>query len=191
MGADKAEAKTTVFKWTAAKEQALWLVFEGTLSLDQVALNVAVASRTLDRWVAHPAFKSRLERMHDDLEAHVRGVIYASKESRIMGLSEMAQSARKEYERRPWLKEVRPTKDGPVTNEHFNRDAHDAFRAALDDIAKELGERASNVKLSASVEHNLVPSGELKALADEMLAAVQDIPEAREALGLRLLASGE
>src|SRR5690348_15928331 len=107
----------TAFKWNAAKEQALWLVFEGNLSLDDVALNVAVSSRTLDRWVAHPAFQSRLAQMRADLNASLKATLYVSKESRIMALSDMALKARSEFEARPWLKEVRPTKDGAVTNE--------------------------------------------------------------------------
>lgn len=132
---------TTAFKWNAAKEQALWLVFAGNLSQAEVAENVGVATRTCERWVAHPVFRSRLEQMRADLNASLKATLYVSKESRIMALSDMALKARSEFEARPWLKEVRPTKDGAVTNESFNGDAFAAFRGALDDIAKELGER--------------------------------------------------
>jgi hypothetical protein len=48
-----------------------------------------------------------------------------------------------------------------------------------------------NIKVSGSLAHQLVPQGEARALADELLAAVQQFPEARAALSARLLASGE
>jgi hypothetical protein len=140
--------RTAIFKWTAAQEQALWLVFDGKLSLNEVALNVAVSSRTLDRWVAHPAFKSRLAQMKADLEASLASTVYVSKQSRLMGLSQMALAARKEFERRPWLKEVRPGPKGDVTNEKFNAEAHAAYRAALADIAAEKGERKNVTELT-------------------------------------------
>src|SRR5258707_10763203 len=125
----------------ANKELALKLVFEGRLSLDKIALNCAVSPRTLDNWVKHPEFVQRIEELRADMAAALRDVCYADKTRRILALDQMAESARQEYEARPWLEEVRPTKDGSITNEHFNEGAFGAFRGALDDIAKELGQR--------------------------------------------------
>jgi hypothetical protein len=140
------------FKWDAAKEKALWLVFDGKLSLDDVALNVAISARTLDRWVAHPVFQRRLAEMRADFDASLKATLYVSKESRIVALSDMAYKARREFEKHPWLKEVRPTKDGPITNETFNEAAYNAFRGALDDIAKEKGERTNKVDVTSNGE---------------------------------------
>lgn len=48
-----------------------------------------------------------------------------------------------------------------------------------------------NIKVSGGILHGLIPGGEVRTIAQELLAAVADIPAAREALSLRLLASGE
>lgn len=145
----------SAFKWNAAKEQALWLVFDAQLSLAAVAQNVGVSSRTLDRWVAHPVFQARLQQMRADLSAALQSTLYVAKESRILALANMAQKARREFEARPWLREVRPTKDGDVTIERFNADAFAAFRGALDDIAKEKGERKTTAELNGEIKHTL------------------------------------
>lgn len=47
-----------------------------------------------------------------------------------------------------------------------------------------------NIKVSATLAHSLVPHGEAKALADDLLDAVRYLPDARAALSARLLASG-
>lgn len=174
-----------------AQEEVLALAFEGRWSHAEMAQHVTVSARTVKRWLASPAFVQRLAMMRANLAESLSSVAYVDKASRIVGLSQMAESARREYEERPWLKEVRAFGETETTNEHFNRDAHAAFREALNDIAKELGERGSNVKISGGIEHSLVPHGEARALADEILAAVGDMPEARAALSARLLASGE
>lgn len=178
-------------KRVEAIETVLSMAFEGRWSHAEMAERVGVSTRTIERWTADADFQQRLDGLRANLAKTLAGVAYADKGQRIVGLSQMAESARREYEARPWLKEVRPTPDGEIVNESFNRDAHAAFRDSLNDIAKELGARSTNVKVSGNVEHNLVPSGELKALADELLDAVRAMPEAREALGLRLIASGE
>ena len=48
-----------------------------------------------------------------------------------------------------------------------------------------------NVKVTGSIAHSLVPSGEARSLAVDLIAAVRDMPDARAALSARLLASGE
>jgi len=130
--------------------KAIALVFEGRLSQVKVAENVQVSVRTLARWIEHPDFQAKLDEMREHLieSLTAQGIPYVRKEQRIIGLAQMAESAREEYEQRPWLKEVRQIgrdqESGEMltmTNEHFNRDAHQAFREALDDIAKELGHR--------------------------------------------------
>ena len=132
---------TTPLKWDAPQLLALALVFEGRLSQAKIAKKCNIAPRTLAYWIDHPDFQERLEAMRADLAASLLGIAYTGKQQRIVALSLMAESAREEYEARPWLKEVRPTPNGDVTNESFNEGAFAAFRGALDDIAKELGHR--------------------------------------------------
>jgi hypothetical protein len=145
--------------------------------------------------MTHPDWQKRLAdvrtRMVDTLSTRVG---YLRKEHRLYGLALMAESAREEYEARPWLKEERQIgydkeHDEPLlmTNESYNEAAFRQFRGALDDIAKELGERGSNVKVSGNLTHSLVPEGALKELGNELLNAVKGIPGAREQVALRLL----
>lgn len=134
-----------------AKEHALQLAFEGRWSHSEMAARVGVSTRTIERWTADEVFKSRLQALRDDFAASILTVTYADKARRIIALDAMAESARREYEARPWLQEVRPTPNGDVTNETFNRDAHAAFRGALDDIAKELGARKQDTNATAQM----------------------------------------
>lgn len=136
-----------------AKEQLIALAFEGRWTHEEMAGRVGVSSRTVERWLAEDETKARIAAMRSDLADSLRGVAYADKASRILALSQMAESARREYEARPWLEERRPSGDGEIVNESFNRDAHAAFREALNDIAKELGERSSNVHVSATQQN--------------------------------------
>lgn len=151
-------------KWTAIQEQALALAFEGRWTQAEIADKCGVAKRTYQYWLAHPEFQARLETMRADFAASIRDEIYADKARRIIGLSQMAESARRQYEAHEMLIEVHPTKDGDITNERFNRDAFDAFRGALDDIAKELGHRQPRADMSAQIA--------LIAVAADVLDAV-------------------
>jgi len=189
-------------KWDAPQERALALVFEGRWTQEEITDRLikefgesspkfTLSVRALKAWIANQDFQAKLADMRANFAVSIQGVTYADKARRIIALNQMAESARREYEERVRLIETRPSPFGDARIERFNKDAHEAFRAALDDIAKELGERSTSVKVSGTMQHSLVPSGELKELADEMLDAVRTIPEAREALGLRLLASGE
>lgn len=147
-----------------AKEHALRLAFEGRWSHSEMAERVGVSTRTIERWTVAKDFRARLDAMRDDLALALRDVVYADKSRRIMALDAMAESARREYEARPWLKEVRPTPDGPLTNESYNAAAHAAFRGALDDIAKELGQRTAKADASAQIA--------LIAVAGDVLDAI-------------------
>ena len=139
-------------KLDRAKEHAVALAFEGRWTQAEIAKRCDVSARTVWAWLNDPETQARIEAMRNDLAASLRDVVYAHKAARIVALSQMAEHARREYEAHPLLKERRPTMDGEIVNESFNRDAHAAFRGALDDIAKELGERSSNVNVSARAE---------------------------------------
>lgn len=128
-------------EFTPEQETALVLLFEHRHAYPKIAEKVGVSTRTIERWATDERFKARLEVMRANVAASLASYAYVSKEDRIIALSQMAEQARIEFEARPWLKEVRPTPNGDVTNEAFNEGAFAAFRGALDDIAKELGHR--------------------------------------------------
>ena len=190
--------KRRALPWSEVQVCVLNLIFEGRKSHEQIAADCSVALRTLRDWIAHPDFQAALAQRRARLLDALDSQPYIRKERRLIALAQMAESARQEYEARPWLKEERmigrDAESGEMllmTNESFNRDAHAAFRGALDDIAKELGERSSSVKVSGMVEHSLVPVGAMKALGDELMAAVREMPEAQAALAARLLQTVE
>ena len=133
-----------------AREMALALAFEGRWTHAEMAERVGVSTRTIERWVTSPEFKQRIAAARANLAESLSETVYADKLSRITGLSQMAEAARREFEARPWLQEVRPTPNGEIVNESFNRDAHAAFRDALNDIARELGERSNNLNITAT-----------------------------------------
>lgn len=122
-------------------ERALALAFEGRWTQAEIAKNCDVSPRTVWTWLQDIDFQSALEAKRADFAASIREVTYADKARRIVALDAMAESARREYEQRTYLIEERPTKDGVATSENYNRDAFECFRGALDDIAKELGQR--------------------------------------------------
>ncbi|HET8908812.1 MAG TPA: hypothetical protein VFN11_17790 [Ktedonobacterales bacterium] len=190
--------KRRALPWSEVQVCVLNLIFEGRKSHEQIAEVCGVPTRTCEDWIAHPDFQAALAQRRARLLDSLDSQPYIRKERRLIALAQMAESARQEYEARPWLKEERmigrDAESGEMllmTNESFNRDAHAAFRGALDDIAKELGERSSSVKVSGMVEHSLVPSGAMKALGDELMAAVREMPEAQAALAARLLQTVE
>lgn len=171
------------FDWKRkGAEKALALCFEGRWTQDEIAKKCGISARTYWSWLTHPEFQARLEALRADFAASVRDEIYADKARRVIGLSQMAESARREYEERPWLQEVRQVgfdrESGEpltLTNESFNAQAHAAFRASLDDIAKELGQRANKVDVTAqlhgNVTHdlNLALDGDAAAFANAFL----------------------
>lgn len=144
-----------------AKEEVLALAFEGRWTVAEMAQRVTVSTRTIKRWLASQEFKDRIAAQRANLAESLNGVVYADKLSRIIGLSQMAESARREYEARPLLTERRPTGRDHDTGEllvleqeAFNRDAHAAYREALADIAAELGARKNVTEHSGSVDLN-------------------------------------
>lgn len=145
-------------KWDEVQKTALNLIFEGRKSHEKIAADCSVPVRTLRDWIAHPDFQAVLKERRDNLMESLDDVPYIRKERRLIALAQMAESAREEYEQRPWLKEERQIgrddEGNPLmlTNEHFNRDAHAAFRDALTDIAAELGARKNVTELSGALD---------------------------------------
>lgn len=155
------QRKRRPLTWTDPQTLALNRIFEGRWSLEKIALDCTVPVRTLKDWIAHPDFQAALQARRDHLIEALDDQPYIRKERRLIGLAQMAESARVEYEARPWLKEERQTGRDPesgeplvTTNEHFNKDAHAAFREALADIAAELGARKNVTEVSGSLDIN-------------------------------------
>ena len=155
-------------RWTDAQIKALELSFAGRLSHDKIAADCSTPLRTLRDWLAHPDFIAKLTGMRERaLEALVeRGVPYVRKEQRVIALAQLAEQARSQYEGHELLIETRPTRDGDMTTERFNRDAFESVRGALDDIAKELGHRrpeksdgndAANIVIRIETDHDDSP----------------------------------
>jgi hypothetical protein len=140
--------------WNETQLQVLDLVFEGRRSQEWIAQACTVPVRTLKDWLAHPDFKQALADKRADIIAALDQVAYVRKEQRITALSQMAELAREQFEAKPLLVEVRPTsvEGEPITNESFNRDAHQAFRESLADIAAELGARKVVNEITGGVE---------------------------------------
>jgi hypothetical protein len=157
----KGQRKRRPLDWNDERiTKALALVFIGRLSYEKIALDCTIPLRTLKDWIAHPEFQSKLREKRekildtcDDLRK-----AYARKEQRIIALSELAESARCEYEEHIWMKERRQVgydreEEAPIyiIKETYNRDAYDACRGALDDIAKELGHRKQVADVTTQV----------------------------------------
>jgi hypothetical protein len=175
-------------------QKVLALVFEGRFSRAKIAEDCGVPLRTCEDWIAHPDFQTTLEGMRADIlkTSDTLRVAYVRKEQRIIGFSQMAESARLQYEERPLLTERRQIgydKEAKqplfLDNEAFNRDAHAAFRECLKEIADELGDRKQKVELTGKDGINLTTDAGL-ALAASLLPHLAN-SEAREALATVLL----
>lgn len=171
------QRKRRPLKWDDTLSQILNDVFIGRKSSEKIAEDCQLPPRTVRDWIAHPDFQAALKERRDSLIESLDHVPYVRKERRIIGLAQMAEDARQQYEARPWLREVRPlpprsvvrirTKDedgedtveeteplDAIVNESFNRDAFAAFREALADIAAELGARKNVTELSGTLDMN-------------------------------------
>ncbi len=181
--------------WTPKLQSLLELVFEGRMTHEKIAQSCTISLRACKYWIAHPNFQERLKALRANLEAALldRGVAYVAKESRIIALSQVGESARCAYEARPWLQEKRQIgfdkeREEPLysINENFNRDAFESFRGALDDIAKELGHRKTVTELTGKDgEALMTPIG--AAIATALLARVGTQPQMRDLLATALL----
>lgn len=164
MPSKKGERKRRPIDWKDERiTTVLAMVFEGRKSRPKIAEDCGVPLRTCEDWIAHPDFQNKLSALRDEVltACDELGYAYSRKEQRVVALSQMAESARVEYEQRPWLQEKRQIgydteHDEPLylINENFNKDAHAAFRESLSDIAKELGHRQTKVEHSGEVDVN-------------------------------------
>lgn len=159
MASKSGQPKRRPLVWTDGQKQVLNYVFEGRITQAKMSENVGMDLRALERLIAHPDFQAKLQERRDHLIEALDDQPYIRKERRLIGLAQMAESARQEYEARPWLKETRQTGRDPETgephttvNESFNRDAHAAFRESLAEIAAELGARKNLTEISGALE---------------------------------------
>lgn len=138
--------------WTPKKERALIDIFEGVKMKSKIAADLGINHDTLIDWMREPEFKQRLAAMREELYEHLEGLAFLRKEQRVIALSQLASEALEEWQTHRYEVETRPVPGGMLTNERLNKSAADIFRGALDDMAKELGERSTKVSLTAKIE---------------------------------------
>ena len=148
MGADKPGRKKPPIRQAKPLDlhdervlRAVDMSFAGRFTAAKIAEACKIAPRTYENWRRRPEFVEALAEKRADFNRSIERITFADKARRILALNDAALIALADLEERPKLKEVRPTKDGYITNEAFNNAAMAEFRAALDDIAKEKGER--------------------------------------------------
>lgn len=160
-------------------QRAVDMTFAGRFTGEQIAQKCAVSRRTYVYWLKHPDFQAALAAKRADFKASIERVTFADKARRIHALNDAALIALNELEERPKLKEVRPTKDGFITNEAFNNAAMAEFRAALADIAAEKGERKNITELSGKDGGPI----ELSDVHSKLLARAAGIRDRRRVAG--------
>lgn len=138
--------------WTQTREQAAALVAADELSDEQMAERLGITRRTLTRWRDVPEFQARVAEHVAAFRARVLGTGFAVRERRIAALNQVATDLYAQLQADGYLaEEVKLTAAGvQVRYPVFDRPKVSEFRAALDDIAKELGERKASVELDAT-----------------------------------------
>lgn len=152
--------------------RAIDMTFAGRFTEAKIAESCHIAARTYRYWRAHHDFQAALTAKRADFAASVEHVTFADKARRVHALNDAALIALADLEERPKLKEVRPTKDGAVTNESFNVGAMSEFRAALADIAAEKGERKTtgDATAIAAIRISIETDGAVSAVTAEAAA---------------------
>lgn len=171
------------FYWNELKERAVQLVFEGQYTLQKIAEELSISYVTLRNWIHEDEFQVRLEQMRARLAEELEGTAFIKKEQRVIALSTLASQAREEWEQHRYLLEQRPVPSGTLVNEKLNEGAANLFLRALNDIAKELGDRQTNVKLTGKIEHqqtvvvNLAPVPDTQQAKYLSTKIIPDIPD--------------
>jgi hypothetical protein len=130
--------------------QAARLVAEDTLTDTQIATTVGVAQRTLERWKKRPPFLARIAEHQDAFKDAALAEGFADKRARIKVLNGTAQDiarwlAENDYER----EEVKVAANGEaISYKVFDHARYSQLRGALDDIAKEMGDRATRTEIT-------------------------------------------
>jgi hypothetical protein len=145
---DAATPKYTAL--TVRQERAALAVAEDTETDNAIALAVGVTKKTLENWKKRPDFLAAVA-VHKEAfrdRALVEG--FADKRARIKVLNGTAQDiarwlADNEYER----EEVKVAANGEaISYKVFDHARYSQLRGALDDIAKEMGDRATKTELT-------------------------------------------
>jgi hypothetical protein len=73
---------------TTKQKRAAWLVAEDEKSLNEIALECAIAPRTLDYWIRKPAFAARVQEVRAELAANLSRYRIARKDRRVAALQD-------------------------------------------------------------------------------------------------------
>jgi hypothetical protein len=125
---------TTADQLTEAQREATWLLAEGRLLPGMVGVRVGVARVTVWRGGLLPAFAALVQDYTAQLDAETYGVALARKQNWVIALGRLAERIERRLDTR------------------LSGESITAYRGVLDDIAKELGDRAQKVNLEATVD---------------------------------------
>jgi Helix-turn-helix of insertion element transposase len=130
--------------------QAALLLAEDGQPDEAIATAVGIGRSTLARWKRQPAFAALVAEHREAFKDRALTNGFADKRARIALLDSTAQDiarwlAENDYER----DEVKLANNGEaVTYKIFDKARYDSLRGALDDIAKELGDRVAKTELT-------------------------------------------
>lgn len=164
---------------TKREEESARLVAEDEQTDEEIAALVGVAKMTIERWKKRPDFSARVEQHREAFKNEALTIGFADKRARLKALNAMAQDiqaqiARSNYER----EEIKLAANGEhVSFQVFDKDRVSAFFKALDDIAKELGERKTITDIT-------IKDREIEEAA-ERLAQRTGIPKDRAIVDIR------
>lgn len=155
MSASGGQNRTTL---TAKQAQAARLLAEDEQTDEEIADTLGIARSTLALWKKNPEVTSAITAHVEAFKDRALAEGFADKRARIAALNGSAQDimrwlAENEYER----EEVKVAANGEhVSYKIFDQARYAQFRGALDDIAKEMGDRKTVTELTGKDGEPLV-----------------------------------
>ncbi len=153
--ADSGQNRTEL---TAKQAHAARLIAEDELTDEAIAEQVGIARSTLALWKNNPDIQTAVTAHREAFKDRALSEGFADKRARIAALNGSAQDilrwlAENEYER----EEVKVAANGEhVSFKIFDQARYAQFRGALDDIAKEMGDRKTVTELTGKDGEALV-----------------------------------
>jgi DNA-binding CsgD family transcriptional regulator len=143
---------------TKKQEDAARLVAEDAQTDQSIADSLGIHRDTLEKWKRRQEFAVRVQQHKEAFKDRALSEGFADKRARIAALNGSAQDimrwlAENEYER----EEVKVAANGEhVSYKMFDQARYAQFRGALDDIAKEMGDRKTVAELTGKDGEALV-----------------------------------
>lgn len=143
---------------TKAEGDAALLIAEDELTDEEIAAKVGITKRTVERWKKRADILARVTAHKEAFKDRALTEGFADKRARIALLNSTAQDiarwlAENAYERT----EVKVAANGEaIEYKIFDQPRYSQLRGALDDIAKEMGERATKQEITGAGGEPLV-----------------------------------